>query len=190
LPIGKPSGRRDVGHHGTTRRREAVDTDTGEVLQLELLPDDALDALKRKAAPRYDWHPYPGRHVNVAKALMAKVWHKDSGYTQNERDLFGFFLAHTPEGGEPLRLTYKEISEALGLSQTVVGKGVQRLHTGGLLLEREQIGRIRFYGVNPRAAFDGSAVDQVEATKDARFPVLPAPATRKAPATRRVGKAS
>ncbi|MFJ5645802.1 transcriptional regulator [Streptomyces sp. NPDC093223] len=168
-------------------RRNAVDRETGQVVQLELLGDETLDTLQRKTAPRYDWRPFPGRHVNVAKGLMARVWHKDSGYNQNERDVLGFFLAHSPEAGEPLRMTFKEISELLGVRQDTVRKSVERLHTGGLLLEKEKIGRVRFFAVNPRAAFDGSASAQVEATKVARHPVVPAPA---APSRRKTREAS
>ncbi|MEV8476230.1 hypothetical protein [Streptomyces sp. NPDC051173] len=47
----------------------------------------------------------------------------------------------------------------------------------------EQVARIKFFRLNPRAAFDGPAVAQVEAVKDARFPVVPAP--QKAPARTR-----
>jgi hypothetical protein len=157
---------------------EAVNVQTGEIVQLALLGEDTLGALQKKPKgppARYDWRPHPGRHVNVGKALMAKVWHKASGYDQNARDVLGFFLAHSPEGGAPLRMTYKEIAELLGVRQDTVRKSVEQLHAGGLLLEREKIGRMRFFAPNPRAAFDGSASDQLEATKDARHPVVPAP---------------
>lgn len=167
-------------------RHSVADVRTGEVLQLELLGEDALGALsKPPVAVRYDWRPYPGRHVNVAKALMARVWHKDSGYTQNDRDILGFFLAHAPEASDPLRMTFKEISQLLGLRQDTVRKSVERLHAGGLLLEKEKIGRVRFFAVNPRAAFDGSATSQVEATKVARHPVVPAPAAPRRKSTRK-----
>ncbi|MFE1783825.1 MarR family transcriptional regulator [Streptomyces sp. NPDC059506] len=158
--------------HGT-----AVNRETGEIVQLELMGGDALDAFQKieRRAVRYDWRPFPGRHVNVAKRLMAEVWHKDSGYSQNDRDILGFYLAHSPEGGEPLRLSYKEISELLGIRQGTVSKSVATLHAGGLLLKKETVGRMCFFAVNPRAGFDGSAVAQVEATKEARHPVVPAP---------------
>ncbi|MCU4750263.1 transcriptional regulator [Streptomyces sp. G-5] len=158
-----------VGHR-------AVNRQSGEIVQLELLGGDALQNLRRTVPVRYDWRPHPGRHVNVAKALMAKVWHKDSGYTQNDRDILGFYVAHSPEAAAPLRMTFKEISAVLGVRQDTVRKSVERLHSGGLLLEAEKIGRVRFFRINPRAAFDGSATAQVEATKEARHPVVPAPA--------------
>ncbi|MQS06127.1 MarR family transcriptional regulator [Streptomyces alkaliphilus] len=163
-------------------RREAVDRTTGEILQLELLESDS-DQSRTKPPIRYDWSP-PGRHVNVGKRLMSMVWHKESGYDQNDRDVLGFFIAHAPEGTEPLRLTFKEISEILGLRRDTVSRSVGRLHLGGLLLETEKVGRIRFFRINPRAAFDGSAGAQVQATIEARHPVVPAPAppARKAPA--------
>jgi hypothetical protein len=151
---------------------------TGHVLQLEIFGED--DTHKKKQAVRYDWNPNPGRHANLAKALMQKVWDKDSGYDQNDRDILGFYIAHSPEGTEPLRMTFKEISSKLGVSQPKVSKSVGRLNTGGLLLMAEQIARIKFFRINPRAAFDGPAVAQVEAVKEARFPVVPAP--QKAPA--------
>jgi DNA-binding transcriptional ArsR family regulator len=155
-------------------RREAVDRQTGEIVQLALLGEDAL---ARKPSVRYDWRPHPGRHVNVGKALMAKVWHRDSGYDQNDRDVLGYYLAHSPEAGAPLRMTYKEISQDLGIRQDTVSKSVGKLNRGGLLLEAEKIGNVRFFRVNPRAAFDGPAPAQVEATKTARHPMVPAPAS-------------
>lgn len=171
-------------------RRKAVNRETGEIMQLELLGDDTLDALqkiKQTVPVRYDWRPYPGRHVNVAKVLMSKVWHKDSGYSQNDRDILGFYLAHSPEGSAPLRVTFKEISELLGVRQDTVRKSVEKLHAGGLLLEKEKVGRVRFFGVNPRAAFDGSASAQLEATRVACHPVVPAPP---APSRRKTREAS
>ncbi|WP_031111538.1 winged helix-turn-helix domain-containing protein [Streptomyces sp. NRRL S-146] len=162
-----------------SRSRQAVDMATGHVVQLEIFGED--DAQKKKQSVRYDWNPNPGRHANLAKALMQKVWDKDSGYDQNDRDILGFYIAHSPEGTEPLRMTFKEISGKLGVSQPKVSKSVGKLNTGGLLLMAEQIARIKFYRINPRAAFDGPAVAQVEAVKDARFPVVPAPEKAKAP---------
>lgn len=177
-----------MDHNGGPGRRRAVDQQTGEIVQLALLgDDDALPRGKRKPPARYDWRPYPGRHTNVAKALMAQVWHKDSGYSQNDRDILGFFLGHSPEGDVPLRMTFKEISGLLGVRQDTVRRSVEKLHSGGLLLEAEKIGRVRFFKLNPRAAFDGSATDQVEATRSARHPVVPAPArtTKTTKTTRR-----
>ncbi|MFE2529440.1 MarR family transcriptional regulator [Streptomyces sp. NPDC059382] len=172
----------------------AVETSSGEVMQLELLGVEALsEALQRKPKipPRYDWRPHPGRHVNVGKGLMAKVWDKDSGYSRNDRDILGFFMAHSPEGGSPLRMNFKEIAELLGVRQDSVAASVAKLHAGGLLLLKEEIGRMRFFAPNPRAAFDGPAVDQLEATKAARHPVVPAPALEAKPKrTRKAREAS
>lgn len=166
-----------MAQDGARARSRAVDQHTGEIVQLELLGSDAFErTAKQSVAVRYDWRPYPGRHVNVAKALMAKVWHKDSGYKQNDRDVLGYYIAHSPEGAAPLRMTFKEISDDLGVRQNTVSQSVGRLNRGGLLLEAEKFGRVRFFKLNPRAAFDGSASAQLEATKQARHPVVPAPA--------------
>ncbi|MFJ2193691.1 helix-turn-helix domain-containing protein [Kitasatospora sp. NPDC087861] len=142
-------------------------------MQLDLFSEEETKPGPDKV--RYDWNPHAGRHINLPKALARKLWHKDSGYDQNARDIFGFFLAHSPDGAEPLRLTFAEISEILGPAPKTVRVAVETLHRGGLLLEAEKFGRMRFYRVNPRAGYDGPARTQVEATKDARFPVVPAP---------------
>ncbi len=155
------------------RRGKAVNTETGELVQMAFFEDDTLT----RARVRYDWTPHSGRHVNVPKVLLAKLYAKDSGYTSKHRDLFFFYLAHSPDGAQPLRLTYKEIGEELGGRPATISALLGKLHAGGLLLEAEKIGRITFYRVNPRAAFDGPAANQVEAVKDARFPEVPAPAT-------------
>ena len=170
----------------TTRRLPAVNRGTGEIVQLELLGRESFQQMGTEENPvlpaaRYDWQPHPGRHVNVAKALMRKVWHKDSGYRQNDRDIFGFYVAHSPERAEPLRMTFKEIAEILGIRPDTVARSVGRLHAGGLLLEAEKVGRMKFYRINPRAAFDGSASEQMRAVQDARFPVVPAPKPSPAP---------
>ncbi|MFF8809885.1 MULTISPECIES: transcriptional regulator [Streptomyces] len=155
------------------RRGKAVNHETGELVQMSFFEDDTL----QRTRVRYDWTPHPGRHVNVPKVLLAKLYARDSGYTAKHRDLFFFYLAHSPDGAEPLRLTYKEIGETLGGRPATISTLLGTLHAGGLLLEAEKIGRITFYRVNPRAAFDGPAATQVEAVKDARFPVVPAPAS-------------
>lgn len=156
------------------RTRQAADTTSGEIVQLEIFGEEDTD---RKAAVRYDWKPHPGRHVNVAKALMRKVWDAESGYDKNDRDILGYYIAHSPEGADPLRQTFKEIATRLGVSEPKVSKAVRNLHRGGLLLESvgDRIGKVRFYRLNPRAGYDGPAARQVEAVKDARFPVVPAP---------------
>lgn len=155
------------------RRGKAVNTETGEVVQMAFFEDEAI----QRTRVRYDWTPNPGRHVNVPKALLAKLYAKDSGYTPKHRDLFFFYLGHSPDGAQPLRLTYKEIAEILGGRPATISTILGTLHAGGLLLEAERVGNMKFYRVNPRAAFDGPAVNQVEAVRDARFPVVPAPAT-------------
>ncbi|MFH9871580.1 transcriptional regulator [Streptomyces lydicus] len=160
-----------------------MNEDTGEVVQMTFFEDDTL----QRARVRYDWNPYPGRHVNVSKALMTRLYCKDSGYTPKDRDLFFFYLAHSPDAAQPLRLTYKEIGEIIGGRADTISKSLGKLHAGGLLLEAERIGRVIFYRVNPRAAYDGPAVSQVEAVKDARLPVIPPPA---AAATKRKKEAS
>ncbi|WP_328406369.1 transcriptional regulator (plasmid) [Streptomyces sp. NBC_00390] len=176
------------GRPAAAVKAEAVNVATGEVVQLELMGDDALRGLREPRTPippRYDWRPHPGRHVNVGKALLAKVWHKDSGYDQNARDILGFYIAHAPEGGEPLRMTFKEISQTLGVQPNTVQQCITQLHAGGLLLEKEKIGRVKFFALNPRAAYDGSAAAQVAATKEARHPVVPAPTAASPKRTRR-----
>ncbi|MFE9334681.1 transcriptional regulator [Streptomyces sp. NPDC006925] len=169
-----------MGQTSAARRLPAVDRGTGEIVQLELLGRESFqqgEVRERPVLPgvRYDWQPYAGRHVNVAKSLMRKVWHKDSGYRQNDRDIFGFYVAHSPERAEPLRMTFKEIAQTLGIRPDTVARSVGRLHAGGLLLEAEKVGRMKFYRINPRAAYDGSASDQTRAVRDARYPVVPAP---------------
>jgi len=177
-----------MGQLGVARRTPAVNRGTGEIVQLELL---GRDSFQQQGSPeqsvlpgsRYDWQPYPGRHVNIAKTLMRKVWHKDSGYRQNDRDIFGFYVAHSPERAEPLRMTFKEIAQTLGIRPDTVARSVGRLHAGGLLLEAERVGRMKFYRINPRAAFDGSASEQTRAVQEARHPVVPAP--KAAPGSRK-----
>jgi hypothetical protein len=147
-----------------------VNLGTGEITQLEIFGDnDSADRV------RYDWRPNAGRHVNVPKELLKRLYAKDSGYDPADRDLFFFYLGHSPNGTEPLRMTFKEIAGALGGRPDTVAKRVGKLHRGGLLLEAERIGRIAFYRVNPRSGFDGGAAVQVLAVKDARFPVIPPP---------------
>lgn len=158
---------------------DVVDRDSGEIKQLEL----PLSHTPSPEPPaRYDWRPHTGRHVNVPKTLLRKVWHKDSGYTQNDRDIFGFYLGHSPEGTEPLRMTFKEVGETIGMRPDSVAKSVEKLHRGGLLLHAETVGRMKFFRLNVRAGYDGSASEQNEATRECRFPEVPAP--KKAPAAK------
>lgn len=157
------------------QRSTAANTVTGEVVQMAIFEDETF----HRARVRYDWTPNPGRHVNVPKKLLAKLYGKDSGYTAKHRDLFFFYLAHSPDGAQPLRLTYKEIAEELGGRPATISTLLGTLHAGGLLLEAERVGRMKFYRVNPRAGFDGPAASQVEAVKDARLPEVPAPAPKK-----------
>jgi hypothetical protein len=130
---------------------------------------------KPKDRVRYDWKPNPGRHVNVPKELVKRLFDKSSGYTAGDRDLWFFYLGFSPDGTEPLRMTFKEIADVIGGRPDTIAKRVGKLHRGGLLLEAERIGRIVFYRANPRSAFDGAAEEQVQAVKNARFPVIPAP---------------
>ncbi|MYS39126.1 hypothetical protein K388_07455 [Streptomyces sp. KhCrAH-43] len=155
------------------RRGEAANTESGEVVQMVFFEDEAV----QRTRVRYDWTPNPGRHVNVPKTLLAKLYAKDSGYTAKHRDLFFFYLGHSPDGAQPLRMTYKEIAQEVGGRAATISTLLGTLHAGGLLLEAERVGRMKFYRVNPRAGFDGPAANQVEAVKDARLPVVPAPAT-------------
>jgi hypothetical protein len=177
-----------MGQRYVARRVPAVNRGTGEIVQLELLGRESFQQEGSQGKPllpgaRYDWQPHPGRHVNVAKVLMRKVWHKDSGYRQNDRDVFGFFVAHSPEGVEPLRMTFKEIAQTLGTRPDTVARSVGRLHIGGLLLEAEKVGRMKFYRINPRVAFDGPASEQMRAVQNARFPVVPPPTSSPSPRT-------
>ncbi|MGW4806456.1 helix-turn-helix domain-containing protein [Kitasatospora sp. NPDC004272] len=151
----------------------AVNTRTGEVVQLQLLPDD-----KRKTVT-YDWSG-GGRHVNVGKELGKKVWRKDSGYDQNDRDVFGYYLFNSPEGDAPLRESFREIGSNLGMRPTQVSKSVGKLNVGGILVEAEKVGRVTFYKLNARAAYDGTAVAQRQATAAVRHPVVPCPAPKAA----------
>lgn len=155
------------------RHVQAADVVTGEITQMAIFEDDTL----QRARVRYDWNPFPGRHINVPKALLAKLYSKDSGYSPADRDMLFFYYAFSPDGAEPLRLTFKEMAEILGGRADTIAKRVTKLHAGGFLLEAERVGRMVFYRVNPRAGYDGSATDQVEAVRDARFPVVPAPTT-------------
>ncbi|RZD62903.1 transcriptional regulator [Streptomyces albidoflavus] len=155
--------------------RQAADTSSGEIFQLEIFGEE--EAGRREPPVRYDWTPHPGRHVNLGKALMRKVWDAESGYDEKDRDILGYFISYAPEGAGPLRETFKQIAAKLGVSENKVSKAVANLHRGGLLLESvaDRVGRVKFYRLNPRAGYDGPAVRQVEAVKDARFPVVPAP---------------
>lgn len=171
----------------------AVDRNSGEVMQLELLNSDTLQGLGKQRdsrdSARYDWRPHTGRHINVPKTLLRAIWDKDSGYTQNDRDILGFYLGHCPEGTEPLRMTFKEISQKLGIRPDAVAKGVTKLHRGNILVLGEVVGRMKFYKLNPRAAFDGPATAQNEATQETRFPEVPLPA-KSEPAKRTKKEAS
>ncbi|MEU7222275.1 transcriptional regulator [Streptomyces chrestomyceticus] len=144
---------------------------TGEVVQMTFFEDETL----QRAKVRYDWNPFPGRHVNIPKELGAKLYAKGSGYTQKDRDIFLFYCVASPDGAEPLRLTYKEIASMVGGRPDTISKSLGKLHAGGLLLKAETIGKVIFYRLNPRAGYDGPAAKQVEAVKDARLPVIPVP---------------
>ncbi|WP_202239894.1 winged helix-turn-helix domain-containing protein [Actinacidiphila reveromycinica] len=158
-----------MGRPSPVRRGTAVNRDTGEITQLEFFE-------RPKTGIRYDWRPNPGRHVNVPKELVKRLYDKSSGYNAGDRDVFFFYLGFSPDGTEPLRMTFKEIADVIGGRPDTIAKRVGKLNRGGLLLEAERVGRIVFYRANPRSGFDGAAEDQVQAVKDVRFPVIPAPA--------------
>ncbi|MGW7415801.1 helix-turn-helix domain-containing protein [Streptomyces sp. NPDC054863] len=146
------------------RRRPAANTATGEFLQLALLSEERA----------YSWGQ-GGRHENVSKVLAGAVWKKGSGYTKNDKLVFGYYLWHSPPGDDPLRESFREIGENLELRPTAVSKSVGNLNRGGFLLEAEAVGRVTFYKVNPRVAYDGSSDQQRRATKTARHPVTTCP---------------
>ncbi|MGW0886179.1 helix-turn-helix domain-containing protein [Streptomyces sp. NPDC002671] len=148
--------------------RAAVNTCTGEYVQLELLHPDNKP---------YLWSG-GGRHVAVSKSLAAGVWEKDSGYTKNDKLVYGYYLFNSPSGDEPLRQSFREIGINLELRPNAVSKSVGNLHRGGFLLKAEEVGRVTFYKVNPRAAYDGSSRQQRKATQTARHPVVRCPAQK------------
>lgn len=161
---GKPNVRSDMG-----RARTAVDTCTGEFIQLELLSKDDKP---------YAWSS-GGRHVNVSKKLASAVWAKDSGYTKNDKLVYGYYLFNSPPGDEPLRESFRQIGFALELRPNAVSDSVCNLHRGGFLLEAESVGRATFYKLNGRAAYDGSASQQHRAIEHTRHPVVPCPPKKK-----------
>ncbi|MEU6556268.1 transcriptional regulator [Streptomyces sp. NPDC046915] len=145
--------------------KPAVNTRTGEYVQLELLRPDEKP---------YLWSG-GGRHVNVSKSLAAGIWAKDSGYTKNDKLVYGYYLFNSPPRDEPLRQSFREIGAHLELRPNAVSRSVGNLHRGGFLLEAEKVGRVIFYKLNPRAAYDGSSGQQRKATEPARHPVVPCP---------------
>ncbi|MFI9834983.1 transcriptional regulator [Streptomyces sp. NPDC051913] len=151
------------------RARPAVNTGTGEHLQLELLDKDEKP---------YAWSG-GGRHVNVSKRLAAAVWAKDRGYTKNDKLVYGHSLFNSPPGDEPLRESFRQIGIALELRPNAVSSSVGNLHKGGFLLEAERVGKVTFYKLNGRAAYDGSAKQQHRAIEHARHPVVPVPSETK-----------
>ncbi|MFJ4880889.1 transcriptional regulator [Streptomyces sp. NPDC088745] len=130
------------------RQVRAVNAETGEFVQLELQGEGS-----------YAWSG-GGRHANVSKGVGKKVWDKSSGLNRNDRDVFGFFVFNSPRGGGPVRKTYAEIAERLDMRPVTVGRCVGRLALGGLLIEAEKVGRVKFFRVNPRVAFDGPSEQQ------------------------------
>lgn len=152
------------------RRGTLVNQETGEMTQMSFFEDETL----KRARVRYDWNPFPGRHVNIPKEMGIKLYAKDSGYTIKDRDLFFFYCMNcSPDEAEPLRLTCKEIGKIIGGRPDTISKSQGKLHTGGLLLKAETVGNVVFYRLNPRAGFDGPAIRQVEAVKDARLLEIP-----------------
>lgn len=155
------------------RRGKLVNEETGEMTQMSFFEDETL----KRSRVRYDWNPFPGRHVNIPKELGLKLYAKDSGYTAKDRDLFFFYCMNcAPDQAEPLRLTCKEIGKIIGGRPDTISKSMGKLHAGGLLLKAETFGNVVFYRLNPRAGFDGPASKQVEAVKSARLPEVPGPA--------------
>lgn len=148
------------------RVRPAVNTSTGEYIQLELLDAEEKDP--------YEWSG-GGRHVNASKVNAAALWRKDSGYTKNDKLVYGHYLFNAPVGDQPLRQSFREIAAELELRPTAVGKSVGNLHRGGYLLPAETVGRVVFYKLNARAAFDGSSLRQRRAAEKAPRPVVPCP---------------
>ncbi|WP_189970461.1 transcriptional regulator [Streptomyces violascens] len=146
-----------------------MNTGTGEYVQLELL--------KENDRP-YDWSG-GGRHVNASKKLGAALWEKGSGYTRNDKLVYGYYLFNSPPGDEPLRQSFREIGGSLELRPTAVGKSVGNLNRGGFLLETEKVGRVKFYRLNSRAAYDGPSGQQRRATEHARHPVTTCPPEKK-----------
>lgn len=143
-----------------------MNTDTGEYLQLELL--------KGEDDKPYDWSG-GGRHVNASKVNGAALWAKASGYTKNDKLVFGHYLFNSPAGDQPLRQSFREIGAELELRPNAVSKSVGNLHRGGYLLVAETVGRVVFYKLNCRAAFDGSSLRQRRAAEKAPRPVVPCP---------------
>ncbi|MBK3568958.1 MULTISPECIES: transcriptional regulator [unclassified Streptomyces] len=151
------------------RARPAANTSTGEYLQLELLDKDD------KA---FSWSG-GGRHVNASKKLGAALYKKDSGYTKNDKLVWSYYLFHSPPGDEPLRESFREIGINLELRPNAVSTSVGNLHRGGYLLEAETVGRVKFYKMNPRAAYDGTSGQQRNATQHARHPSTTCPPAKK-----------
>ncbi|MEV7082375.1 winged helix-turn-helix domain-containing protein [Streptomyces sp. NPDC093516] len=152
-----------------SRARPAVNTSTGEYVQLELLKEDDKP---------YDWSG-GGRHVNASKKLGAGLWKKGSGYTKNDKLVYGYYLFNAPPGDEPLRMSFREIGNDLELRPNAVSKSVGNLNRGGFLLEAEQVGRVKFYKLNSRAAFDGPSGQQRMAAQHVRHPVTTCPPEKK-----------
>lgn len=151
------------------RARPAANTATGEYLQLELLD---------KNDKSFAWSG-GGRHVNASKRLGAALYAKDSGYTKNDKLVYGYYLFNSPPGDEPLRMSFREIGVDLELRPNAVSKSVGNLHRGGYLLEAEKVGRVKFYKLNPRAAYDGNSGQQRHATQHARHPSTSCPPEKK-----------
>lgn len=151
------------------RSRLAANTATGEYLQLELLD---------KSDKPFAWSG-GGRHVNASKKLGAALYAKDSGYSKNDKLVWGYYLFNSPPGDEPLRMSFREIGIDLELRPNAVSKSVGNLHRGGYLLEAEKVGRVKFYKLNPRVAYDGSSGQQRNATQHARHPSATCPPEKK-----------
>ncbi|GHH54609.1 transcriptional regulator [Streptomyces candidus] len=152
-------------------RRNGVVRDSGELVQIDMLPGFE-DEQPAKKPVRYSWR---GRHVNVSKEMGAAVWCKDSGYDRNDRDVLGFYLFNTGEKAARLEMTFDQIGQKLGMNPRAVSKSVKKLHTGGFLLEAGTMAKVKLYRLNGRFGYDGPAEEQVKAVADMRHPVVKAP---------------
>ncbi|WP_146075336.1 transcriptional regulator [Streptomyces sp. Ru71] len=146
-----------------------MNTNTGEYLQLELLDKDDKP---------FAWSS-GGRHVNVSKKLASALWAKSSGYSKDDKLVYGYYLFNSPPGDEPLRESFRQIGSNLELRPNAVSKAVGNLHRGGFLLEAEKVGRVTFYKLNSRAAYDGPSLHQRRAVENAQHPVVPCPPATK-----------
>nr|WP_233109088.1 helix-turn-helix domain-containing protein [Streptomyces sp. 14R-10] len=165
---------RENPRQGAMARRSGVNSQTGELVQIQMLPGFEEPPPPKKPPVSYSWR---GRHVNVSKEMGAAVWRADSGFDQKDRDVLGFYLFNTKRGGPGvetrIEMTFDEIGDVLGMNPRAVSKSVRKLHQHGFLLEAGKIAKVVFYRLNARFAYDGGAEEQVKAVADMRHPVVP-----------------